>query len=199
MDRDDQLIQAPFDFTQHNNLSLGSLQQILQSILFPKSVPEKQRFRLKKDDYSFLYQYLSQYPSETPYPKYEAAKFNDSYVKFFFRDTVKHAMPEQVRVFNKVGWAYGFLTDVSYVVDFGQGVEFMLAATLYVNSDEVLNDGKYEYDAIGYPFLYQLGQTIYQYESRRKKLISPNLSAFRITYDRRDPDDQRPSLTEVDN
>jgi hypothetical protein len=63
----------------------------------------------------------------------------------------------------------------------------------------VLNDGKYEYDAIGYPFLYQLGQTIYQYESRRKKLFSPDLSAFCITYDKRDPDDQRPSLTEVDN
>ena len=199
MDRNDQLIPMPFDFTQHNNLSLGSLQQILQSILFPKSVPKRQRFQLKEDDYSFLFRYLSQYPSETPYPKYEASKFTDSYVKFFFRDTVKYAMPEHVRVFNKVGWAYGFLTDVSYVVDFNLGVEFMLAATLYVNSYEVLNDGKYEYDAIGYPFLYQLGQTIYQYESRRKKLFSPDLSAFCITYDKRDPDDQRPSLTEVDN
>jgi len=199
MDRNDQLVQAPFDFTQHNNISLGSLQQILQSILFPESVPKNQRFQLKKDDYNFLYKYLSQYPLETSYPKYDTSKFYDSYVKFFFRDTGKQVMPEQVRVFNKVGWAYGFLTDVSYIVDFKQGIEFMLSATLYVNSDEVLNDGKYDYDSVGYPFLYQLGQTIYQYETGRKKLYPSDLSRFRIDYERRDPNDKRPSLTEVDN
>jgi hypothetical protein len=38
-------------------------------------------------------------------------------------------MPEQVRVFNKVGWAYGFLTDISYVADFKNDIEFMLTAT----------------------------------------------------------------------
>jgi len=31
-------------------------------------------------------------------------------------------------VFNKPGWTYGFLTDVAYVVDFKNKVEFMLSA-----------------------------------------------------------------------
>jgi hypothetical protein len=178
-DRNDSLVHQPFDFTRHNNLSLGTLQQVLQSLLFPGSVPKKQRFRLAKQDYLFLYRYLSQYPSETPFPKYDTTLFYDSYVKFFFRDAT-HQMPPHVRVFNKVGWAYGFLTDVSYVVDFKNGVEFMLAATLYVNSDGVLNDDKYDYNAIGYPFLYQLGQTVYQYELTRKRSFKPNLSRFQI-------------------
>ncbi|GAA4737331.1 serine hydrolase [Flavisolibacter ginsenosidimutans] len=198
LDRNDSLINEPFDFTPHNNISLEDLRQILQSVLFPQSVTATQRFHLTRDDYRFLYRYLSQFPSETPDPKYDTATFYDSYVKFFFRDST-HRMPPNMRVFNKVGWAYGFLTDVSYVVDFKNKVEFMLAATLYVNSDEILNDNKYEYESIGHPFLYQLGQTIYQYELKRKRPYMPKLSAFKIKYESRDPKDVRPSLRDVDN
>jgi hypothetical protein len=198
INRNDSLIQQPFDFTQHNNLSLGSMQQMLQSLLFPQSVPKKQRFRLQPDDRAFLLQYLSQYPSEADDPKYDTAKFYDSYVKFFFRDSTRR-MPEGVRVFNKVGWSYGFLTDVSYVVNFNKGIEYMLAATLYVNSDEILNDGKYEYNTVGYPFLRELGQTIYQYELGRSRTYKPVLSEFRMKYGKRNASDTRPSLSEVDN
>lgn len=198
MNRNDSLVNEPFDFTAHNNLSLKDIQQLLQSVLFPESTSPHQRFNLSGEDYGFLYRYLSQYPSETPYPKYDTAHFYDSYVKFFFRDST-HRMPEGVRVFNKVGWSYGFLTDVSYVVDFRNKVEFMLSATLYVNSDGVINDGKYDYDSIGHPFLYQLGQTVYRYELQRKRKFPPNLQKFRLHYEHRDPNDQRPALTEVDN
>jgi hypothetical protein len=196
--RNDSLIMEPFDFTAHNNLSLYDLQQILQSIIFPKSVPPKQRFRLAEKDRQFLLQYLSQYPSETPYPKYDTSLFYDSYVKFFFRDSTKKMQP-YIRVFNKVGWSYGFLTDVSYVVDFEHKVEYMLAATVYVNSDEILNDGKYDYDTIGYPFLYQLGQVIYKYELGRKRSMAPNLSNLKMAYEHRDVNDKRPPIKEVDN
>ncbi len=198
LERNDSLVNKPFDFTVHNALSLGTLQQLLQSVLFPQSVREKQRFNLSKDDYTFLYRYLSQFPSETTDPKYDTAAFYDSYVKFFFRDSTRR-LPAGVRVFNKVGWAYGFLTDVSYVADFTHGVEYMLAATLYVNKDEILNDNKYEYETVGWPFLYQLGQTIYQYELKRPRKFRPDLSAFKLHYEHRDPADKRPSLKEVDN
>jgi hypothetical protein len=195
--RNDSLIKTPFDFTEHNNISLLALQQILQAVLFPASVPPQQRFNLKKDDYRFLYRYLSQYPSETEYPKYDTSVFYDGYVKFFFRNET-HRMPEQIRVFNKVGWSYGFLTDVSYVVDFKNKVEYMLSATLYVNNDEVLNDGKYDYETIGYPILYKLGQIVYQYELKRSRQYKPNLSHFKLNYKKR-KNDNRPVLKEVDN
>jgi hypothetical protein len=108
-------------------------------------------------------------------------------------------MPQAVRVFNKVGWAYGFLTDVSYVVDFKNNIEYMLAATIYVNEDGILNDNKYEYESIGHPFLYQLGKTIYQYELKRKRKLTPDLSAFSINYEQRNPADPRIKIREVDN
>lgn len=192
------LINEPIDFTKTNTLQLEDLQQMLQSALFPMSVPVKQRFTLTKDDYQFLYQYLSQYPSETDYPKYDTTQYYDSYVKFYFRNDT-HKMPDYVRVFNKVGWAYGFLIDVSYVVDFKNNVEFMLASTVYVNSNGILNDNVYEYESIGWPFLYELGQTIYRYELKRNRKYTPDLSQFRLHYDQRNPNDTRPSIKDADN
>jgi hypothetical protein len=197
-DSNDSLINEPIDFTKANNVPLEVYQQILQSVLFPQSVSSKQRFDLTKNDYDFLKQFLSQYPSETNYPKYDTTEYYDSYVKFFFRNNT-HKMPPSVRVFNKVGWAYGFLTDISYVADFKNNVEFMLAATVYVNSDEILNDNKYDYDLVGWPFMYQLGQTIYNYELQRKRKYKPDLNDFKIKYEHRNPNDARPSIKDADN
>jgi hypothetical protein len=193
----DSLINTPIDFTRANNLTLHHLQQTLQSTLFPQSVAAAKRFRLTKDDYDFLYRYLSQYPSETDYPKYDSTIYFDSYVKFFFKSGSR-MIPDHIRVFNKTGWAYGCMTDVSYIVDFSNKVEFMLTATTYVNSDGIMNDDKYDYDTVGLPVLYQLGQYFYQYELKRPRKYSPDLSRFKIQY-RKQADDRRPSIKEADN
>lgn len=198
LDSHDSLIHEPIDFTKANVVGLEDLQRMLQAVMFPESVPEHQRFRLSTDDYKFLYRFLSQYPSETDYPKYDTGQYYDSYVKFYFRNG-NHRMPPDVRVFNKVGWAYGFLTDVSYVVDFKNKVEFMLTATVYVNKDGILNDNRYEYTQTGWPFLYELGQTVYQYELQRERRHEPDLGKFRLQYRKRDPGDMRPVVRDVEN
>ena len=197
MTADDSLVHEPIDFTTANNMPLEDMQQILQSVMFPKSVKPAQRFRLTNEDYSFLYRFMSQYPSETNFPKYDTSQYYDSYVKFFFRSP-SHTMPPHVRVFNKVGWAYGCLTDVSYVADFKNNVEFMLAVTVYVNSDGILNDGKYDYEEIGWPFLYKVGQAIYQHELSRPRKFAPDLSRFKMEYKPRQ-EDGRPAIRDADN
>src|SRR5688572_27199553 len=197
MNASDSLINEPIDFTRANNVTVYHLQQLLQSVMFPNSVPPNRRFHLTGEDYDFLYRYLSQYPSETDYPKYDTSLYYDSYVKFFFKNG-GHDIPNYIRVFNKVGWAYGCLTDVSYVVDFKNKVEFMLTATIYVNSDGVMNDNKYDYDSIGYPFLYRLGQCIYKYELKRSRKYKPDLSAFNLQFKKR-KEDGRLAIKEIDN
>ncbi|HEV7782868.1 MAG TPA: serine hydrolase [Chitinophagaceae bacterium] len=193
----DSLINEPIDFTRANNYPLEDMRQQLQSVLFPQSVPPNQRFQFKPDDYAFLYRFLSQYPSETDWPKYDTSEYYNSYVKFFFRNKT-HAMPPFVRVFNKVGWAYGCLTDVSYVADFKNKVEFMLAVTVYVNSDGILNDNKYEYETVGWPFLYKIGQAMYNYELARPRKNVPDLSGFQMHYEPRKEDGRRP-IKDADN
>jgi len=196
-DRQGNLLDGPIEFTRANKIALEDLQQLLQRLLFPESVTPEKRYQLNLDDYEFLYRYLSQYPSETNYPKYDADQYFDSYAKFFFRAGGTQ-MPPHVRVFNKVGWAYGFLTDVSYIVDFEHQTEFMLTATVYANSDGILNDGEYDYETVGWPFLYQLGQTVYRYDLSRKREYTPDLSRFIMRYTKRG-EDGRPALKDVDN
>ncbi len=181
--REDSLINAPMDFTTHNNFPLEDMQRILQAALFPSSVPEQQRFKLSEDDYRFLHRYMSQLPSESDYPKYDTSEFFDSYTKFFFFKAGRSKIPPHIRSFNKTGWSYGFLTDVAYIVDFENKVEFMLSGVIYVNSDGVLNDDKYEYEQIGYPFFKEVGNIIYQYELKRKESIDPTwaISCFSIS------------------
>lgn len=198
INRQEQLVQGPFDFTRHNSISLADMQKMLQAVVFPTSLPKKNRFNFSEEDRLFLLQYLSQYPSETNYPKYDTSVFYDSYVKFFFQDST-HQMPPGVRVFNKVGWAYGFLTDVSYVVDTINRVDYFLSATLYVNSDGVVNDSKYDEETVGFPFLRELGRLVYNYELTRNRSFRPPLNIQGVQYEKRNLADNRPTIKEADN
>ncbi|WP_028788890.1 serine hydrolase [Terrimonas ferruginea] len=182
-DRDEKLIGEPMDFTTHNNAPLADLQRLLQSVLFPSSVPAKQRFDLTEDDYQFLYRYMSELPSESHFPNYDTTEFFDSYTKFFFFRAGKEKIPSYIRSFNKTGWSYGFLTDVCYIVDFKNNVEFMLSGNIYVNKDGVLNDNKYEYDETGYPFFKEVGNIIYNHELKRPRKHQPDLQSWKFTYD----------------
>lgn len=184
LNKNDSLIHEPMDFTRHNKFALQDMQQMMQAILFPSSVDALKRFDLTEGDYRFLYQYMSQYPSETRFPKYDTAEFFDSYTKFFFFRAGRQKIPSYIRVFNKAGWSYGFLSDVAYIVDFANRVEFMLTATIYTNSDGVLNDDKYDYETIGFPFFEETGHIIYNYELQRKRKYKADLSRFVIKYDK---------------
>lgn len=181
--RNDSLIRQPFDFTDKNFFALEEQQAILKAVLFPEAVSARSRFNLTPNDYRFLYQYMSQLPRETTYPSYDST-FYDSYCKFLLAGDQKTAFPKSIRIFNKVGDAYGYLIDNAYVVDFERGVEFMLSAVISCNSDGVFNDDAYEYDKIGYPFLGNLGRVIFDYDAKRKRALRPDLRKFRVKYDR---------------
>ena len=193
-----ELVNTPFDFTRHNNNSLEDMQKMLQAVIFPSSVPSKSRFNIKEEDRLFLLKYLSQYPSETNFPNYDDSVFYDSYVKFFFLDST-HSMPKHLRVFNKVGWAYGFLTDVSYILDTLHNIDYMLSATVYVNSDGVVNDSKYDEETVGLPFLNQIGNAFYQYELSRNRKYKPVLKNQVRRYDIKNKNDSRIPIKVVDN
>ena len=187
--QNDTLVNDPKDFSQNNALSVRILQDMLKSVLFPEAVPEEQRFYLTESDYRFLYQYMSQLPRESTYPNYSAdttEDYYDSYVKFLIYGDKQEPIPDDdnIRIFNKIGQAYGYLTDNAYVVDFENNVEFMLTAVVYVNENQVFNDGVYEYDKIGMPFMGELGRAVLKYEREREREYAPDLNRFRVKYDR---------------
>lgn len=183
--QNDSIVNTPFDFTDKNFYPLLDQQAILKAILFPASVEPKKRFNLKEDDYKFLYKYMSQMPTESTYPKYDPTEFYPTYCKFLMYGSGKSdVVNPNMRIFNKVGDAYGFLLDNAYIVDFEKGVEFMLTTVLLCNNDQIFNNDKYDYDTIGFPFMKNLGKLIYEYELTRPRKIKADLSRFRMGYDK---------------
>lgn len=181
--RGGELQQEPMEFASKNFFPLREQQEILKHIMFPDHEGGKRTFDLRDQDYRFLYQYLSQLPGETTWPAYDTSYYYDGYVKFFMFGDSKKSMPKHIRVFNKVGDAYGTLTDNAYIVDFENGIEFLLSATVFVNENQIFNDNTYEYDDLGFPFMAEVGRAFYDYEKNRIKAYQPDLSRFKMNYD----------------
>ncbi|WP_461207777.1 serine hydrolase [Clostridium sp. DL1XJH146] len=159
------LISSPKNFSKSNYMSVECLQNLLLAVFFPEDIDENKRFNLESDDYLFLKEYLSTLPSKCDAPKYE---YKDSYVKYFMYGDTDEKIPENIKIYNKIGCAYGFLIDNAYIVDEEKGVDFLLTAVIYCNNNDILNDGKYNYYDEGMPFLANLGRTIYNYEVNQR-------------------------------
>jgi len=178
---DGERLERPKDFAGKNAYSLLDQHEFIRNLVFPASADPRSRLHLNKDDYRFLYHYMSMYPGESGINAYaDTEKYPPGYVKFLMYGGDAKKIPDHIRVFNKVGDAYGFLTDAAYIVDFKNKIEFILSATIYTNDNQTFNDNNYEYDEIGMPFLKNLGQAIYEIELDRKREHRPDLSRFRF-------------------
>lgn len=154
------------DFSKKNYLPLRSLHQMMKRIHFPKTVPKKEQFILNDTHRTFLCNAMKTLPIEAGYNTNE---YYDGYVKFFMFGDLKEEIPPTIKIYNKVGYAYGYLTDSAYIKDESSFVEFMLSATIHVNKNGIFNDDIYEYETIGIPFLATLGRSIYELERKRKE------------------------------
>lgn len=175
-------IDRGMNFTGKNYVALADIDDILKRIIFPGIYPEEKRFRLDTDDLRFLRYNLAVSPPESGIPAFTSNKkdYWEALTNYLYYGCEKDAIPDKnLRIFNIVGQSYGFLSDCAYFADFENGVEFFLSATLYVNEDGVLNDGKYEYTTVGFPFLKALGRQIYAYERQRSRAVKPDLEEFR--------------------
>ena len=175
MNNEGEIINEPFDFRYKNYVSIQDLHDMLKAVIFPESVSERERFNLTSDDYESLYRAMAQFPQESKSPKYDEP---DNYVKFWMygdRDST-FQIPKNIRILNKVGWAYGYLTDVAYIADTENDIEFFLVGTIHVNKNQTYNDGVYEYESEGLPFFAELGQAVYEYERERKRKYPADLS-----------------------
>lgn len=161
----DDLIEEPFDFSLKNYLPITTLHNSMKRIIFPNEFKEDERFLLSDADRQFLLKSMSSLPKDSGYTSED---HYDSYVKFFMFGDSKEPMPDHIKIFNKVGYAYGYLTDCAYIKDEKNDIEFLLTATLHVNKDGIFNDDVYEYEEIGIPFLAELGRQLYQYEMTKK-------------------------------
>ncbi len=163
---EDSLIQEPFNFSLKNYYPIDAQHGLLKRVIFPEKFPENQRFGLSEEQREFLLSAMHTLPKNLGY---DSEEYYDGYCKFFMYGDTKEDIPEHIKIYNKVGWAYGTLTDCAYIVDEKNNVEFMVTATILVNKNGIFNDDTYEFEEVGIPFLAELGREIYKQELNRKK------------------------------
>ncbi|MDD2674338.1 MAG: serine hydrolase [Flavobacterium sp.] len=162
---DEKLVQIPFDFSKKNYYPLETLHNTLKRIVFPEAFKKRERFNLTKKDREFILFSMQNLPKNAGY---DPTKYYDGYCKFFMFGDLKEPIPENIKIYNKVGDAYGTLIDCAYIVDIKNQIEFMISATILVNKDQVFNDNIYDYDEVGLPFLGELGRQLYDKNFKKK-------------------------------
>lgn len=162
---EDSLVNEAFDFSLKNYYPISSQSEVMKRIIFPEKYTESEQFHLSDEQREFLLSAMHTLPRNLGY---EPKEYYDGYCKFFMFGDTKENIPGNIKIYNKVGWAYGTLTDCAYILDEENHVEFILTATILVNKNGIFNDDVYEFDEIGIPFLAELGREIYKNELTRK-------------------------------
>ncbi len=170
---------SPKNFGNMNYISIQDAHTLLKIIFFPEAFPANQRFDITEDDYNTVRRYMGMFPRESKHPTYiPYEKYYDSYVKYYFLGNSTEKVPENIRIFDKVGMSFGFMIDCAYIVDYDANVEFFLSAVIYTNNDEIMNNDNYEYRQTALPFFEQLGFLILDYEKSRERKYVPKLIKF---------------------
>ena len=156
------------DFSSGNYLPLNEGIEMLVRLLYPTNI---NKWKITEKQRSLVLSWMSKYPRESKMKMYSSnPDYFDAYKKYlvYGRDSAAIKI-DSLRIYNVVGLAYGFATDIAFIKSGKSSTAFFIAATTYSNSDGVLNDNKYDYQTIGFPFLKYLGKEIYSWNRSNKK------------------------------
>ena len=156
--KDGKRIETPMDFSSKNYFPINTQHELMMRLFYPNQFSEDKQFKIKKSYLDFLKTSMQKTPREAGYLETE---YPDGYVKFFMFGDASTRIPEHIQIYNKVGYAYGTLTETAYIKDTKHDVAFFLSATILVNSNATFNDDTYDYDTVGIPFMAQLGRAFY--------------------------------------
>ena len=157
-----EILDESLNFSKKNRSSITDLHNLIKYIFYPEIFDRTNTFNLNVEDYDFLRYWMSRFTYEDIGEKFIGnEKFFETYNKFFIHGDEQSVLNEQIRVYNKIGQAYGTSIDNGLIKNYQDNIEFILTATIYTNKNKVINDNLYEYDDIAVPFLAKLSRAIY--------------------------------------
>lgn len=154
------IIPEPFDFSTKNFTTLSDLQITLARLLFPTlhsfSVTTGDGLRfgplpgrpldLTDAQRAQLIASATILPRESDSPRYDPEKYPDDHVKFLLPGLLRVRPLEEWRIVNKIGLAYGFVTENAYVEHRPTGRAVFVAAVIHRNPNGIYNDNQYDYE-----------------------------------------------------
>ena len=149
-------IEGAKDFTNSNSAPLRALHEMMLALMRPELCPAHQRFQISERAAQFLLTGMRLNPSESKYSDAAEAKLAPTFFRLL--GVGDGQWPKDLLVENKVGWAYGYLSDMAHLKQ-GKN-ECFVSCKMYLNRDSVLNDGLYEYESIGRPAMAEIGRLL---------------------------------------
>ena len=157
-----EILDESLNFSEKNRSSITDMHNLIKYIFYPEIFDSTITFNLNVEDYDFLRYWMSRFTYEDIGEKFIGDEnFFETYNKFFIHGDEQSVSNEQIRVYNKIGQAYGTSIDNGLIKNYQDNVEFILTATIYTNKNKVINDNLYEYDDLAVPFLAKLSRAIY--------------------------------------
>ena len=158
-----QLIAGPRDFTTSNFMPLNEVHRMTME-LGSGSAPAENAFVLCPAMREWLRATMLMTPRQCADTR--CGQWPDDHGKWLIASDAQGHLPASLDIASKNAQAFGYLGDSAFIVDNARNLAFGLSASIFVDRDGVLNDGRYAYTDIGRPFLRELGAAILAFERR---------------------------------
>ncbi len=154
------IVDGPFDFNYNLEYSIQDIHSTSMRLFFPQFFDEDNCWNLREEDRELLLESMKSVPKDLGEKEYlNEKKYPDNLYKYIVHGD-GNPKYDSVITYSKMGISYGFVTETAYVIHPKTGKRYVLTANIYVNSNDTVNDGKYEYQELARPFFARFGQLL---------------------------------------
>jgi hypothetical protein len=152
-------VAEPMSFADRNRASLADLQELMVRIMRPE-LGSGEPLRVSAQDRDVLIDALVTLPSESKNPVVERTRTFDEFQKPLLAAMTAALPGHRVRIYGKAGRAFGFMVENAYIVDETSHRSVFFTATAFGNSDQTMNDDKYDYERVSGPLLANVARLV---------------------------------------
>ena len=124
-----EILDESLNFSEKNRFSITDMHNLIKYVFYPEIFDKANTFNLNVEDYDFIRYWMSRFTYEDIGEKFIGdEKFFETYNKFFIHGDEQSVSNEQIRVYNKIGQAYGTSIDNGLIKNYQN-----------INSDDFLS------------------------------------------------------------
>jgi len=163
---DGDIVSGGFDLNFMPEFPVKDIHKVLTMIFFPESIEPNLRWKVSEKNRLFICDLMQKRPSEITSVHRNLSKFDDQIYKYAVPQS-KSNVP--MRTYSKLGLSYGFASEMVYVKFPNSNNGFLLSYSIYVNENDTVNDGVYEYEEVARVFAQKLADAFMKFQDSASK------------------------------
>jgi hypothetical protein len=158
------IVNGPYDFNYALDYSLCDIHATSLRLFFPEFYPKNEQWQIREEDRQLLLKSMEEVPRDLGEKAFQDAKaYPDNLYKYLVHGD-GNPIYDSIITRGKIGISFGFVTETAHVIDTVSNKQYVISASIYVNANDTVNDGIYEYDQVARPFFARLGQLLLEFE-----------------------------------